>query len=107
MMKVSRTREASGRLSRLHALEWRYDGPLPPAALDRLDQTRDELARRQALAGSALWDDLARGVVRRRALARSRNPGLDPDRLAPGAAHALGDYRRRGLACRDGLPRPR
>lgn len=103
MVDLSPPTDAGGTLSRLHRLEWRYDGPVPPAALERLDAATGEIARRQALASSALWDDLARGAVRRLALARRRNSRLDPDRLEPRAAYALADFRRRGLACRDSL----
>jgi hypothetical protein len=57
-------------LTRLHALEWRYDGPIPPAALAALAATPAALAARAAAADGALLDRLARDSVRAVAAAR-------------------------------------
>lgn len=57
-------------LAGLHALEWRYDGPIPPAALAALAATPAALAARMAAADGALLDRLARESVRRQAVAR-------------------------------------
>ena len=57
-------------LAELHALEWRYDGPIPPAALATLAVTPMALAARAAAADGALLDRLASGSVRRQAVAR-------------------------------------
>ena len=66
-------------LARLHALEWRYDGPLPADALTALTATPAELAARTGAADGALLDRMGRDAVQ--ALARVRRDagtgGLD------------------------------
>ena len=57
-------------LAGLHALEWRYDGPIPPAALAALAAPQAALAARAAAADGALLDRFAHRSVRRQALAR-------------------------------------
>jgi hypothetical protein len=57
-------------LARLHALEWRYDGPIPGAVLAALAATPAALAARAAAADGAWLDRLARDSVRALAAAR-------------------------------------
>lgn len=80
-------------LARLHALEWRYDGPLPTGAVATLDVDSAALVRRADIADSALIDRLARDAVA--ALAAARRDGRP--------AAALAACRAAGVALRDRL----
>ncbi len=82
-------------LARLHDLEWRYDGPLPPGAVAALDADAAELAGRAIAADSALVDRQARDAVGALAAARRWTAGARLDRLEGHPAHA------RRAACRD------
>ena len=83
-------------LVRLHALEWRHDGPVPAADLAGLDATAAELNRRAARADGALIDRLAATAVARRAQARPYGrPGADVEDLG---AERLAACRAAGLA---------
>lgn len=94
MIAVPRRRCADDPLARLHALEWRYDGPLPSGLLAGLDAGPAELAGRAAAADSALIDRLARDAVGALAGARRQTPVARLDRLACHPAEA------RRAACR-------
>lgn len=86
IVSASRRRRS---LARLHALEWRYDGPLPTGAVATLDADAAELRRRMGAADSALLDRLARDAV---AALAARRPGI-----------SLDGGRAAGLALRDRL----
>lgn len=77
------------RLAALHALEWRYDGPIPGLLLDRLDATEEDLARRGAAADEALLDRLVREAVGAVAAARREARRAGPDGH-PAAAQLAG-----------------
>ena len=88
-------------LARLHELEWRYDGPVPEAALAALEATPAELDRRRAVADGAAIDLLARAAVRALADARRRLDGAPRRHLdAHPAATRLVRCRAAGLALR-------
>ena len=87
-------------LARLHALEWRYDGPIPSAMLAALDIPAAGLARRDATADEALIDRLARDAVHAVAAARQGKTATIACKPHP-ATRQLIRCRAAGLALRD------
>jgi hypothetical protein len=101
MVEPFSRRRSDTPLARLHQLEWRYDGPVPAAALAALEATRAELDRRRAAADGAAIDLLAREAVRALADARRRLDGEPRRRLDAHPAAARVDLcRAAGLALR-------
>lgn len=92
---------AENPLARLHRLEWRFDGPVPPEFLATLDATPAELVRRAAAADGALIDRLARETVRAAATARGGRAAHTAPESHPEALH-LARCRAAGLALRAG-----
>lgn len=92
---------AENPLARLHRLEWRFDGPIPPEFLATLDDTPAGLVRRAAAADGALIDRLARETVRAAATARGGRTAYTAPESHPDAPH-LTRCRAAGLALRAG-----